>query len=109
VASRGRELLHDYAYLLGMAMYELRYTLRNPFFLKAPEVSDAILRQGLLVPARVSSITNRASQNVRTNAPWLESPRGTLIYRGSAFPANYSDNEFIVSTDAHLISLLCLR
>src|SRR5262249_49982540 len=32
--NRGRKFITDYAYLLGMPMYELRYTLRNPFFLK---------------------------------------------------------------------------
>jgi putative membrane-bound dehydrogenase-like protein len=108
--NRGRKFITDYGSPLRMQMYELRYTLRNPFFLKAPEVSDTILRQGLPVPARVSTITNRVSQNVRTNnTPWLESPRGTLIYRGSAFPTNYSENVFIADPAAHSIRRLVLR
>ncbi len=122
--SRGRRFACDPRQPLRLAMYERRYALRNPFFPRAPEwldvlspatpifqsVANAQSRPGGSRPASINPPAPAATQGTNTLAPsWFTMARGSVVYRGSAFPSNYLENVFIADPAAHLVHRAVLR
>jgi putative heme-binding domain-containing protein len=120
--SRGRRYVGDFSRLLRLAMYELPYFVRSPFVPRPEALVDAarpatpVYRWTGMTPA---AATNAAAIRARTGATpgltnllagsWLTNARSAMIYRGSAFPAAYSENLFVACPDAALVHREVLR
>ena len=106
----GRRFSTSYARPLMFPMYDLRYTERNPFYVKpAPLMMSAdpwspIFAYGVAP----TSVNARAVSNLVTSVAMREA-QGTAIYRGRAFPTNYFENAFIPDPQAHVIRRLVLH
>jgi putative membrane-bound dehydrogenase-like protein len=102
---RGQLLGSDYARPLRLAMYETRYSTRNAYFTRPPQLFDIInpntpiFTFGAKLPARpgTAMFTNGLLPGLFSRV------RGSVVYRGSAFPTNYYENIFIPDADAHII------
>ena len=89
-------------------MYELRYALRNPYYPKPPalavvaEPTAPVYRFVAQVPQSTPGrqATNGVVPGISTVA------RGSVVYRGRAFPTNYFDNVFIADSEAHVVRRL---
>jgi putative membrane-bound dehydrogenase-like protein len=109
--SRGRKLVSDLVRPLMSPMYELRYTLRDPYYPKpnalavVADPTEPIYR---FVTRPPLGPTGRQATNV-VGAAWMTSARGGVVYRGRVFPTNYFDNVFIADPEAHIIHRLVLR
>jgi len=95
----GRRFVSDRVRPLRLPMYDVRYADRNPFYGKPPPFLDVAGPASLVI----SGSTNNSG------TPWLANARGSLIYRGRAFPTNYYGNAFIPDPDAHVVQRLTLR
>jgi putative membrane-bound dehydrogenase-like protein len=113
---RGRRYGGDFRRPLRLAMYELPYFARSPFVPRPEPLVNAASRATPvyhwtgLPPA---SATNAAAIRARTGpapgltnllAPvWITNAQTAMIYRGSAFPAAYSENLFVACPEAGLV------
>jgi putative membrane-bound dehydrogenase-like protein len=95
----GRRFVSDHVRPLRLPMYEVHYTDRNPFYAKPAPFLD--------VASPASPVISGSTNH--TGTAWLANVRGTLIYRGRAFPTNYYGNAFIPDPDAHVVQRLALR
>jgi len=119
--SRGRKFVSDFARPLRRSMYDLRYGVRNPFYAKAPELTNVVNAATSVyryaINGNPSLATGRPAQNERrsvngTNAltsAWLSYARGFVVYRGGAFPSNYLESVFIAAPELHLVHHIVLR
>jgi putative membrane-bound dehydrogenase-like protein len=116
----GSRFVSDRVRPLLLPMYKVRYTDRNPFYPKPPAFIDVASPGTRIYPFGTKpEATNVATRSVadlpsgsNTNVPppvWLANARGSLIYRGRAFPTNYYGNAFIPDPDAHVVHRLILR
>ena len=105
--SRGRKFVTSFEHPLRWQMYPFRYADRNPFFPRPPAFIDAVS------PAtRIFRFGSNAPGVAATNAlspAWLTSARGSVVYRGTAFPSNYFENVFMADPSAHVIHRVLLR
>ena len=118
--SHGRRYVSDYSQPLRKQMYEVRYTVRNPFYPK-PAALTSVLSPATRVfhfvaypgPSTISDFgLNTPPIREGTNAlvmAWLGSARGCAIYSGGAFPANYIDTVFLADPDLHVVHHALLR
>ncbi len=105
--SRGRRFLSDFIRPLKVAMCEPHYTERNPYFAKGPRTIE-VANAAAPIYRYISS--SPVGQVTNTPAPMLPvRSRGTMIYRGGLFPANYAENVFIADSAAGVIHRLLLR
>jgi putative membrane-bound dehydrogenase-like protein len=116
----GCRFVSDRARPLLLPMYEVRYTERNPFYAKPPAFIDVANPASQIFPfgtkpeasntsARsIAELPSASNTNVVTPT-WLVNARGSLIYRGRAFPTNYYGNAFIPDPDAHVVHRLIVR
>jgi putative membrane-bound dehydrogenase-like protein len=95
----GRRFVSDHVRPLRLPIYDVRYTDRNPFYAKPSPFLE--------VASPASPVISGSTNN--TGTPWLADVRGTLIYRGRAFPTNYYGNAFIPDPGAHVVQRLTLR
>lgn len=108
--SQGRKFASDFVRPLLSPMFDLRYTLRNPFYPKPPAlavVADPLAPIYAYVSPPPQVATGRRATNVVAHP--MTMARGCVVYRGRAFPTNYFDNVFIADPDAHIIHRLILR
>jgi putative membrane-bound dehydrogenase-like protein len=108
--SRGRKLVSDFVRPLMTPMYDLRYTLRNPFYPRPPALAVAAdpaapIYRFVARPPR-DTMGWQATNVIAASS--MISARGCVVYRGRAFPTNYFDNVFIADPDAHIIHRLVL-
>jgi putative membrane-bound dehydrogenase-like protein len=116
--ARGRKFFSDFMHPLRQAVFEPGYFARNPFFVPVPDsVNSAqplepIFRLGAVnmtaltqapVPQRGPTVNPIASP------AWFTRARGSVIYRGNAFPTNYIGNAFVADSEAHCIHRMILR
>ncbi len=100
----GRKFSSSFDRPLSLAMYEPRYFERDPFYPRPPELLDAaspgtpIVRYVAGAPGTNSLLPGRL---VRATA--------CVIYRGNAFPTNYSENAFVADADSHIVHRFVLR
>ena len=112
----GRRFVTDYTRPLRLAVFESRYLQRNPFF-AAPDPLTRVLSVAATIYLSNSDPSPKPSPGVsgsRTNAEapirsWFSQARGTVIYRGNAFPSSYLHNVFIADSEAHVIHRAVLR
>jgi putative membrane-bound dehydrogenase-like protein len=109
--SRGRKFVCDFLRPLLSPMYEVRYTLRNPFYPRPPALGvvadpDLPIYRFIARPPRDES--GRQATNVVATGR-MTSARGCVVYRGRAFPTSYFDNVFIADPEAHVIRRLVLH
>jgi len=123
LTSTGRELACSDTRPLMAAMYEPRYTERNPFYPRPPEMKDAASPATLVFPFRsavgsnaiaraATSLGTLESFDQRTNlhaAAWMTRAQGCEAYRGNLFPTNYTDNVFIADPAEHVVRRVVLR
>jgi putative membrane-bound dehydrogenase-like protein len=106
----GRRFFCDLSRPLRTPMYDPRYTARNPFFVRAPDVFEAMNSTPIF-----RSVSNDPSR-ARLAAPslaepgfgpltpaWLTFARGCVIYRGNIFPPKYLGNVFVADPEANVI------
>ena len=114
----GRGFVTDRTRPLRLPMYDTRYTRRNPFYAKPGALIDVanpatqlFLGQKTATAGPASGSASVAPSPAGGNSPpvWMTDARGSLIYRGRAFPTNYAGNVFIPDPDAHVIHRLVLR
>jgi putative membrane-bound dehydrogenase-like protein len=120
--NRGRRYVGDFSRPLRLAMYELPYFTRSAFvprpqpLFNSANPATPVYRWTGLPPA---AVTNAAVIHAQTRpAPgltnllspsWLTNGHSATIYRGSAFPAAYSDNLFVACPEAALVHREVLR
>lgn len=109
----GRKYVSNFDRPLRTPIFEVRYMARNPFT-PAPEPlvevalpATPIFRLALS-PAHANAAGSAAASNA-TVAAWLAQARGTVVYRGSAFPSNFLGNVFIADPAARVIHRAVLR
>lgn len=106
----GREFQTDWTRPLRLAVYDHRYYERNPFFVAAPESSDAAAPAVALFPLAAGKEPARAVAGSNSaSSVWMTMARGTLIYRGMLLPSNYWGNVFIADSEARVIHREVLR
>ncbi len=101
--NRGRKFVSSPTRHLQMVMYDAASAGRNPFY-EMPAVLEDLARTG---PA---SLIYPASRR-EPGAPYMGDPTpshfsaasGLAIYRGSAFPPEYSGDAFVVDTIANVV------
>jgi putative membrane-bound dehydrogenase-like protein len=125
--NQGRKLVSSLDQPLQAAMYDPRYTRRNPFFPPPPELSEVVPAGARIFrfalseqPASVGGETRKTNTPARAVAsasgdkstllstPFIEA-RSCVVYRGSAFPTAYAGNVFIADSGAHVIHRAILR
>jgi putative membrane-bound dehydrogenase-like protein len=115
--NHGRKFFCDFTHPLRQAAFEPFYFARNPFFAPAPDAADSA--QPLEPIFRVASVNLNALTNSATRRPtpvspipsqaWFTRARGSVIYRGNAFPSNYVGNAFVADSEAHCIHRMLVR
>ena len=111
--TRGRKFLSDPDRPLKRPIYEPRYLVRNPSFPLPPEIVDAaspatpVYRFAAGAGSQPGVARRIPARGLTTS--WLAHARGTVVYRGSAFPSSYLDTVFIADPDAHIIHHCTLR
>ncbi len=112
----GRAFGSDFDHPLRVAMYDPRYTARNPFYPRPDSMRDAANPATPIYHRRAngSNMANlppgRAPLNDNANAPaWFTHASGCVVYRGSAFPSNYFGNVFVAAPDAHVVHRFALH
>jgi putative membrane-bound dehydrogenase-like protein len=106
----GRAFMCDPGRPLRLAMYDARYWLRNPFFARANPVRDvgALATPVFRFVPGASAKPGEGETN-RLAAGWLTNAQGVVVYRGSIFPPDYSENAFVCDPDAHVVHRIVLR
>jgi putative membrane-bound dehydrogenase-like protein len=106
----GRKFVCDPGHPVRLATYEPRYWARNPFFVKPAEVVDVVGAGTAIFPLAVPGSPKLGAPPA---GPLLNAgppnAQGLLVYRGNAFPTNYSENVFVCTPDEHAIHRLVLR
>jgi len=111
--SQGHKFSCDLTHPLRTTLYDLHYFSRNPWVPRPPEELD-VLVPGTRVfrfagdgsrplPPNGSPGSSGLFASSTTLATAMTRSRGSLIYRGSAFPSNYLNNVFIADPAAHVI------
>ncbi len=107
--SYGRRFTSSYVRPLMFPMYELRYTERNPYYAKPPALVastdpwTSVYEYG----TQPRGANGRPATNFVTTTK-MRNARGSVVYRGRAFPTNYLNNVFIPDAQAHIIRRLVL-
>jgi putative membrane-bound dehydrogenase-like protein len=102
--SHGRRFSSDYVRPLVSASYRLRYTERNPYYVKPPALTVSADPLAPIYRFATTSPSSTAPQPTNTVSPGsMRSARGCVVYRGRAFPTNYLGNVFVADPDAHII------
>ena len=114
----GRRFVSDLVHPLRLPMYEVRYTDRNPFYAKAPAMSEVVNSADRIFQVTTSkpdssnaskpSEPSTGSISNRLAPSWMANARGPVIYRGHLFPTNYLGSTFIPDPEAHLVHHLLL-
>jgi putative membrane-bound dehydrogenase-like protein len=115
--NRGRKFFSDFTHPLRQAVFEPSYFARNPFFVPAPDSVDSaqtlepIFRLGAVNLAAVTKSPGpqRAPVSPIASPARFTRARGSVIYRGNAFPTNYVGNAFVADSEAHCIHRMILR
>src|ERR1044071_878868 len=110
--SHARKYVSDLTHPLQDIRIPARYVARNPFVLMPPELVDVVgpapkifrfaVEQPLIAGATGPPGTV-ATQSNKIVSAWMSKARGSLIYRGNAFPSNYVGNVFIADPVAHVV------
>jgi putative membrane-bound dehydrogenase-like protein len=107
--SHGRRLTSSYVRPLMFPMYELRYTERNPYYAKPPPLfASADPWTSVYQYGTQPRGTNGTPATNLVNTTRMRNARGSVVYRGRAFPTNYLNNVFIPDAQAHIIRRLVL-
>jgi putative membrane-bound dehydrogenase-like protein len=90
--SRGRAFISSLRGHLEMIMYEARYAARNPYCEPPPAMQD------LESPAELAARAGASALSPGTNSAnnLFAIGRGLAIYQGTAFPADYGGDAFVV-------------
>lgn len=115
----GSRFLNQPSRPLLVYMYRPRYAVWNPYFVAPRALLDVgspatrIFNSAPFEPrepgtagAPVRGPSQAASAPTQA---WLTSACGGVIYRGSAFPANYLGNAVVADPQAHLVHRMVLR
>jgi len=103
---RGRKYASDSTHPLQLLMFEPRYFARNPFVPKPPALTD-VISPGTKV-FRYANLSSGPGPGIPLSSQrpingWMSKARGSLIYRGNAFPSDYLGNAFICDPELHVI------
>ena len=106
--SRGRKFMTDFTRPLKLPLSEPRYTDRNPYFPKGAVTTNV---PGASAP--IFRFSSRLAGTIPTTNMIISVPplraKGTTIYRGSLYPATYSENVFFGDATAGVVHRLVLR
>ena len=116
----GRRFFTELARPVRTSMYDPRYTARNPFFVRAPEVIEVMnpapIFRYLSAQAGVDPAISRLAPPAGAptgfgalTTAWTGLARGSVVYRGSLFPADYLGNLFVADPKANVIHRAVLR
>jgi putative membrane-bound dehydrogenase-like protein len=116
----GRRFFCELARPVRTAMYDVRYTARNPFFVRAPGVTEVMNPAPIFRYLFADQAADPAQARLATpaGAPtgfgaltsgWSGLARGATVYRGALFPAEYLGNIFVADPKAGVIHRALVR